>query len=433
MMPGGISGKQLADIVRQRYPGLPVLFTTGFDGDLVRGAGALGPDALVLRKYGIDLAPVDDTMVLSYVLGAGSHGHGLDELAELHFQQEMAEEAKQATEKLQGLTDEQDKLAAKQERGKLTGEEKERMKALEEEISAALYEAEIAVDAAEIAKGIEGSELRGAQAVETKRKVRAQAGDVAAASEEVAKATQQAVERAEKVSKVGPQAKAPAWVQRIADIGEMMRPGSGVQSLAERGMTGIGATGWLSKQGARAGRFLGMDEFEGMSDAEIEQMAAARQRGAEEVYEGRSIFKDLFGIGTVSSRASREEASQREVAEVMTENAQEEMEEAKRLRETMGTGMEDLKGAVERSGMMNLLGGMFRPKEAGDLILPAKGGSPIITDERDTLMATRPGGPLERAMGGKGGGGTVQVNVYGGDQKQVYDTVMKALKATGNA
>ena len=42
-------------------------------------------DAEVLARYGIEMAPVDDTMLLSYVLEAGLHGHGLDELCKLHF------------------------------------------------------------------------------------------------------------------------------------------------------------------------------------------------------------------------------------------------------------------------------------------------------------------------------------------------------------
>ncbi len=42
-------------------------------------------DAQVLANCGIDIAPVDDTMVLSYVLDCGLHGHGMDELALLHF------------------------------------------------------------------------------------------------------------------------------------------------------------------------------------------------------------------------------------------------------------------------------------------------------------------------------------------------------------
>ena len=40
-------------------------------------------DAVVLARYGIDMSPLDDTMLLSYVLEGGLHGHGLDELSEL--------------------------------------------------------------------------------------------------------------------------------------------------------------------------------------------------------------------------------------------------------------------------------------------------------------------------------------------------------------
>ena len=39
-------------------------------------------DMVVLRRYGLDVSPVDDTMLLSYVLEGGMHGHGMDELAE---------------------------------------------------------------------------------------------------------------------------------------------------------------------------------------------------------------------------------------------------------------------------------------------------------------------------------------------------------------
>ncbi|MEQ9345232.1 MAG: DNA polymerase I [Thalassospira sp.] len=42
-------------------------------------------DMIVLSRHGIDVAPMDDTMVLSYVLDGTSHGHGMDELAELHL------------------------------------------------------------------------------------------------------------------------------------------------------------------------------------------------------------------------------------------------------------------------------------------------------------------------------------------------------------
>ncbi len=42
-------------------------------------------DALVLKKYGVEITPVDDTMVISYILDGAQHGHGMDELAKLHL------------------------------------------------------------------------------------------------------------------------------------------------------------------------------------------------------------------------------------------------------------------------------------------------------------------------------------------------------------
>ena len=46
-------------------------------------------DMQVLGQHGIEIHGYDDTMLLSYALSAGQHGHGLDELAELHFQHKM--------------------------------------------------------------------------------------------------------------------------------------------------------------------------------------------------------------------------------------------------------------------------------------------------------------------------------------------------------
>ncbi len=42
-------------------------------------------DAQVLAQHGITVAPVDDTMLMSYVLDGGAHGHGMDELAQIHL------------------------------------------------------------------------------------------------------------------------------------------------------------------------------------------------------------------------------------------------------------------------------------------------------------------------------------------------------------
>ena len=43
-------------------------------------------DYLIFLQRGIRIAPFDDTMLISYVLGAALHGHGMDELSELHLQ-----------------------------------------------------------------------------------------------------------------------------------------------------------------------------------------------------------------------------------------------------------------------------------------------------------------------------------------------------------
>jgi DNA polymerase-1 len=43
-------------------------------------------DLIMFRKHGVDVAPYDDTMLLSYDLDAGLGGHGMDELAQRHLQ-----------------------------------------------------------------------------------------------------------------------------------------------------------------------------------------------------------------------------------------------------------------------------------------------------------------------------------------------------------
>lgn len=42
-------------------------------------------DMLVMMRYGVVVGPVDDTMLISYVLDAGRRGHGMDDLAERHL------------------------------------------------------------------------------------------------------------------------------------------------------------------------------------------------------------------------------------------------------------------------------------------------------------------------------------------------------------
>ena len=42
-------------------------------------------DLLVLARHDITVTPIDDTMLISYALDAGMHGHGMDELSEIHL------------------------------------------------------------------------------------------------------------------------------------------------------------------------------------------------------------------------------------------------------------------------------------------------------------------------------------------------------------
>jgi len=42
-------------------------------------------DAKIFARYGIDVAPIDDTMLMSYALHGGEHGHGMDTLSERYL------------------------------------------------------------------------------------------------------------------------------------------------------------------------------------------------------------------------------------------------------------------------------------------------------------------------------------------------------------
>ena len=42
-------------------------------------------DLQVLRRYGTDITPIDDTMLMSYAIESGENGHGMDEMSEKHL------------------------------------------------------------------------------------------------------------------------------------------------------------------------------------------------------------------------------------------------------------------------------------------------------------------------------------------------------------
>jgi len=55
------------------------------DGGVLKVGQNIKYDVEVFRNHGVDVDPIDDTMLISYVLEGGLHGHGLDELATRHF------------------------------------------------------------------------------------------------------------------------------------------------------------------------------------------------------------------------------------------------------------------------------------------------------------------------------------------------------------
>jgi DNA polymerase-1 len=55
------------------------------DDSILKVGQNLKYDALMFLQRGIRLDPIDDTMLMSYVLEGGLHGHGMDELSTLHL------------------------------------------------------------------------------------------------------------------------------------------------------------------------------------------------------------------------------------------------------------------------------------------------------------------------------------------------------------
>jgi DNA polymerase-1 len=55
------------------------------DDSVLKVGQNLKYDALMFLRRGIRLDPIDDTMLISYVLEGGLHGHGMDELSQLHL------------------------------------------------------------------------------------------------------------------------------------------------------------------------------------------------------------------------------------------------------------------------------------------------------------------------------------------------------------
>jgi DNA polymerase-1 len=77
----------LAERIAQLSPqvALPLLKGLLEDPAVLKIGQNLKYDMVVIARHGIAVSPFDDTMLLSYTLAAGVHGHGMDELSERHL------------------------------------------------------------------------------------------------------------------------------------------------------------------------------------------------------------------------------------------------------------------------------------------------------------------------------------------------------------
>ena len=85
---GGAGGLDLDGSIPDQIPmdqALAKLKPLFEDPSVLKIGQNLKYDILVLRQFDVDITPFDDTMVLSYVLEGGLHGHGMDTLSELHL------------------------------------------------------------------------------------------------------------------------------------------------------------------------------------------------------------------------------------------------------------------------------------------------------------------------------------------------------------
>ena len=83
----GAAGDLLAETPKQipMAEALTILKPLLEDAAVLKIGQNIKYDLGVLHRYGIDVTPFDDTMLLSYVEAGAAHGHGMDELSQLHL------------------------------------------------------------------------------------------------------------------------------------------------------------------------------------------------------------------------------------------------------------------------------------------------------------------------------------------------------------
>ncbi|MCA3574875.1 MAG: DNA polymerase I, partial [Aestuariivirga sp.] len=82
---GGLFGGELVEGQVPLAEAIAVLKPLLEDPSILKIGQNLKYDIEVLKRHGIAVAPIDDTMLISYVLESGDVGHGMDELSKRHL------------------------------------------------------------------------------------------------------------------------------------------------------------------------------------------------------------------------------------------------------------------------------------------------------------------------------------------------------------
>ncbi len=78
-------GRELLDGQLDREETLAALKAMLEDPSILKIGQNMKYDAKIFARYGIDISPIDDTMLLSYAMHGGLHRHGMDELSERYL------------------------------------------------------------------------------------------------------------------------------------------------------------------------------------------------------------------------------------------------------------------------------------------------------------------------------------------------------------
>lgn len=343
--------------------------------------------------------------------------------AELNFRKDAANRVQKAADRQQEVQKQLDDVNARIASGGETPELKRQREMLQTQLSQAEMSVDAANNFAEMAKNVSGADLQKEGVANITARLRGQAGDSGALTGGEQRQLAQYLES------VGPGAMA---LRRDTTAGRLM----GGSSLGQ-GILGI--QDLRSATGERAAKQLGNQIREGMLADEgavatygkegIEELAKAAEAAAMREYEDASKQEGFF----MRSRSEVFE-QQRQAALSALQVAGIDAAEDKRIREQQTKALDEIADNTKEENIISgFIGGLFnKAKAAQDLILPASGGAPIITDSADTILATKPGGAIDRAAGRSGGrGGNFQVNIYGGDENKVYQTVLRVAKEAG--